>query len=79
MKENCNEKRDLEEARKEMLVSLESLRHKGAAFFVDNEEVLPYEAVMRVVREESVYMADYVVGDKGKIAQVRFDKVDAQS
>lgn len=78
MKEFNNDRRELEQARNEMLVTLENLRQNGAAFYVDNREVLPYEAVMQVVREESVYMADYVVGDQGKIAQVRFDKVNVQ-
>lgn len=75
--EKFNENRELEQTRKEMLVTLENLHQNGVALFVDNREVLPYEAVMQVVREESVYMADYVAGDPGKIAQVRFDKVKA--
>lgn len=77
MYEKINENRELEQTRKEMLVTLENLHQNGVALFVDNREVLPYEAVMQVVREESVYMADYVAGDPGKIAQVRFDKVKA--
>ncbi len=77
MYEKFNENRELEQTRKEMLVTLENLHQNGVALFVDNREVLPYEAVMQVVREESVYMADYVAGDPGKIAQVRFDKVKA--
>lgn len=78
MKEYNNEERELEQARNDMLVTLENLHQNGTALYVDNREVLPYEAVMQVVREESVYMADYVVGDQGKIAQVRFDKVNVQ-
>lgn len=77
MYEKFNANRELEQTRKEMLVTLENLHQNGVALFVDNREVLPYEAVMQVVKEESVYMADYVVGDPGKIAQVRFDKVKA--
>lgn len=78
MKELDTERREIEQARSEMLVTLENLRQKGAVFYVDNREVLPYEAVSQVVKEESVYMADYIVGDQGKITQVRFDKVNAQ-
>lgn len=77
MYNNMNEKRMLEQTRNEMLVELEHLHQEGTALFVDNRKVLPYEAVMQVVREESVYMADYVVGEPGKIAEVRFDKVKA--
>lgn len=55
---------------------LEALQCRGAELFVDGEVVLPGEAVRRTVREESVYMADYVIGQDGRIKQVRFDRVE---
>lgn len=61
---------------KQMLALFEQMRSKGTEFFVDGEPVPPKEAVTRAVREESVYMADYVVGDEGKVEQVRFDKIN---
>ena len=33
-------------------------------------------AAAYAVREESPYMADYILGEQGKISQVRLDKVD---
>lgn len=48
---------------------------EGAEFFVDGEAVPLAAAIARAVREDGVYMADYVLGEEGKIEQVRFDKV----
>lgn len=63
-------------AEKRMQEYLEQLQKTGAEFFVDGEAVLPTEAVNRTLREESVYMADYILGESGKIAQIRFDKIE---
>lgn len=49
---------------------------EGVQLFVDGEEVLPEEAANRAVREDCVYMADYVLGKTGDIEQIRFDKLD---
>lgn len=49
---------------------------EGVQLFVDGEAVLPEEAVSRAVREDCVYMADYVLGKSGGIEQIRFDKLD---
>ena len=42
----------------------------------DGEKVSPSQAAAYAVREESPYMADYILGEQGKISQVRLDKVD---
>ena len=49
---------------------------EGVQLFVDGEAVLPEEAVCRAVREDCIYMADYVLGKEGSIEQIRFDKLD---
>ena len=51
---------------------------KGAELYVDGEKVSPSTAAEYAVREESPYMADYIVGEQGKISQIRLDKVDLQ-
>ena len=43
---------------------------------IDGEKVSPSQAAAYAVREESPYMADYILGEQGKISQVRLDKVD---
>jgi len=55
---------------------LEHMHVMGVQLFVDDEMVMPYEAARRTVREEFSYMADYVLGESGRIEQIRFDKVD---
>lgn len=67
--------RNMEAARKQMLARLEQLRENGVELYVDGREALPDEAVSKAVRENSPYMADYVLDASGTIEQVRFDKV----
>ena len=47
----------------------------GAEFFVDNLSVDWPDAVKMAVKEDSGYMADYVIGQSGRIEQVRLDQV----
>ena len=67
----------LESARERLSLQLELLHENGVELFVDDEAVLPGEAVAKAVQENSPYMADYVLGDAGDIIQVRFDRVTA--
>ena len=50
----------------------------GAEFFVDGELMSPNDIVRRTVMEEGTYMADYILNEVGKIAQVRLDRVKVQ-
>jgi hypothetical protein len=52
------------------------LQKNGTELYVDGEKVSPSQAAAYAVREESQYMADYILGEQGKISQVRLDKVD---
>ncbi len=65
------EVKEMEAARKNML----QLRQRGVGLYLDGKAVLPVEAVAKAVRENSPYMADYVLDAQGAIEQVRFDKV----
>lgn len=75
MSEKHKEVTKLKSAREELSLQLERLREKGVELFVDGETALPGEAAAKAVQENSPYMADYVLGDTGKIEQVRFDRV----
>lgn len=66
---------DMDTVRERMLLRLEQMRRSGVELFMDGREVLPSEAVSKAVRENSPYMADYVLDAAGAIEQVRFDKV----
>ena len=54
------------------------MRRDGVEFFVDGEVVRPSDAYSKAVKEDGVYMTDYVWGDSGEIRQVRLDKVDSE-
>lgn len=74
--------KNMEKAKKKMATRAELKDYltdkylEGVQLFVDGEAVLPEEAVSRAVREDCVYMADYVLGKAGGIEQIRFDKLD---
>ena len=52
------------------------MHRRGAEFFVDGTPVLWGEAAGIAVAEESIYMADFILGQDGGIEQVRLDRVD---
>ena len=74
--------KNMEKAKKKMATNAELKDYltdkylEGVQLFVDGEAVLPEEAANRAVREDCVYMADYVLGKAGDIQQIRFDKLD---
>lgn len=60
----------------EVKLFLESMQNKGAKLYFDGKAVGSNEAAGRLIREEHQYMADYVIGEKGNVEQIRFDRVD---
>ncbi|MCI9141919.1 MAG: hypothetical protein HFH87_04755 [Lachnospiraceae bacterium] len=75
MYEEKSKLKNMDGAKKDMLLQLEQMRRSGVELFVDGRAVLPIEVVAKAVRENSPYMADYVLDASGTIEQVRFDKV----
>ena len=75
MHDERTEVEDINVVREHMLLRLEQMRQNGVELFVDGRAVLPAEAVTKAVRENSPYMADYVLDASGSIEQVRVDKV----
>ena len=77
LNESVNEEleEEIETAKAQFARHLTQLREQGVVLFVDGKRALPGEAADMTVQEDSVYMADYVLGDAGNIEQVRFDKV----
>ena len=49
------------------------LQKNGTELYVDGEKVSPSQAAAYAVREESQYMADYILGEQGKIFPNRGD------
>ena len=52
----------------------QKLQKNGTELYVDGEKVSPSQAA--AYAEESPYITDYILGEQGKISQVRLDKVD---
>lgn len=75
MDDEHNEVVEWESAREAYAIQLELLQKCGVELFVDGEAALPTDAAAKAVRENSPYMADYVLGEAGNIEQVRFDRV----
>ncbi len=78
MYEKKEEMIEIKAAREQMRILLEQMHNSGVKLFVDDKAVLPWEAAVKAVREDSPYMADYVIGDSGKLEQVRFDRVTSR-
>lgn len=75
MYDERTEVEDMNVVRERMLLCLEQMRQNGVELFVDGRAALPVEAVSKAVKENSPYMADYVLDASGTIEQVRFDRV----
>ncbi len=76
MQDDSNKRRDT--AMERTLSVWQQMHRDGAEFFVDGEAVRMTDAVSKAVKEDGVYMTDYVFGEKGQIKEVRLDKVDSE-
>ena len=65
----------LKAAGEELLMRLQQMEQCGVELFIDGKVVASTEIVAKTVRENSPYMADYVLDEVGIISQVRFDRV----
>ncbi len=66
---------EMEQLRSKVRSDLEEMCQRGVGLFVDNRVALPEEAAAVAVREDSPYMADYVLDETGSVAEVHFDCV----
>lgn len=75
---NAYDKEELLSARLELRDRLEKSRKSGVELFVDGRAATPDEIAAKCVLEDYTYMADYVLGDEGKLKQLRFDRIDSE-
>lgn len=54
---------------------LEQVCDSGVALFLEGEPSSPEEIAGRCIREESIYMADYILDEQGILKELRYDKV----
>ncbi len=64
--------------KKEMITmkdKLESILSQGIELYLDGRPASPAGIVERFVREDTVYMPDFVISEEGILVQIRYDKV----
>lgn len=54
---------------------LEAILHQGIELYLDGKPASPDKIVERFVREDTVYMPDFVLNEDGALTQVRYDKI----
>ncbi len=70
-----NEEQDIQQIRDSVRLQMEQVQEKGVLIFVDDEPASPEEVALRCVQEQTVYMPDYVLNEKGGLKEVRFDRI----
>lgn len=54
---------------------LEDILSQGIELYLDGQPSSPTIIVERFVREDVVYMPDFVIDDDGVLTQIRYDRV----
>lgn len=54
---------------------LEAIFNQGIELYLDGKPALPDSIVERFVREDAVYMPDFVINEEGILTQIRYDKI----
>lgn len=58
-----------------MKKDLEEFQKKGIPLYLDKKIATPDEIVKICLREDTCYMADYVINDDGELEAIRYDDV----
>lgn len=54
---------------------LEAILDQGIELYLEGKPASPDGIVERFVREDTVYMPDFVINEEGVLTQVRYDKI----
>lgn len=68
-------KRVYEESEQEMTEKLRQVEKSGVSLFLEGRPAAPEDIAYKCVREETVYMADYILDESGILKELRYDKV----
>ena len=60
---------------KSLCVRLQGMQRKGIRLYLEGEEAPPEAIASCCVREDAVYMPDYVTDKEGKLKEVRYDRI----
>jgi hypothetical protein len=58
-----------------ILSNLKQISNQGISLYLNGKTATPDEIAARCVNEETLYMPDYIMDDKGAIKEIRYDKV----
>jgi hypothetical protein len=61
-----------------ILSDLENISRQGISLYLDGKTATPDEIAFHCVNEQSskyLYMPDYITDEKGRITEIRYDKV----
>lgn len=64
-----------EESEQEMTEKLRQVEKSGVSLFLEGRPAAPEDIAYKCVREETVYMADYILDESGILKELRYDKV----
>lgn len=54
---------------------LESVRKSGVSLFLEGKPASPKTIADKCVREDAIYMADYVLDEDGRLKELRYDRI----
>lgn len=57
---------------------LGTMKRQGVSLYLEGRPSTPGEIVKACVKEESSYMADFVLDEKGLLKELRYDKVTCE-
>lgn len=58
-----------------MRARLEAILDRGIELYLDGQPASPSRIAERFVREDAVYMPDFVLNEEGVLTQVRYDEI----
>ncbi len=58
-----------------MKSGLKNILDQGVELYLDGRPATPERIANRFVREEAVYMPDFVLDENGALTQIRYDKI----
>lgn len=65
----------LRKPEEEIKQNLEKAVQSGASLYLEGKTCTPEDIARHCVNEEMSYMADYVWNEKGKLTEIRYDKI----
>ena len=59
----------------DLRIQLEEVRSKGVEIYLDNEKSTPNEIADFFLKEDSIYMPDYILHKNGEVEESRYDRI----